>query len=127
MKVGQAKNKVLARKGTKGPMYKASGSTHETITCSVIISAAGECAAVRLVYKGERDVHRGKLDQLGIPKDGITGEWLTSVSEKGWVNRSNFKEILSDLDRHCTKNDVARPIVCFIDGYAGHKARILLH
>ena len=82
---------MLAKKGTKGPVYKAGGSAHETITCSVMVNAAGQCAAVRLVYKGERDVHSGKLEKLNMPKDGHTGEWFVSVSEKGWVNRPVFK------------------------------------
>lgn len=80
LKVGQAKTRVLVRKGTKGPIYKASANTQESISCSVTVSAAGQVAGVRLVYKGERDVHRAKLEKLNIPKDGVTGDWLQCLS-----------------------------------------------
>ena len=82
-----------------------------------MVSADGKYVGIRLVYKGLR----GRQKQLrDLPTDGVAGQWQCSVSESGYVTRAVFLDVLKDLDRHLTEKGIKRPVVLFIDGYAGH-------
>ena len=109
--------RVLAPLGYDGPVYNKSGDSRLNITASVMVSADAKYVGIHLVYKGER----GRQKQLqDIPTDGVAGKWQCSVSKSGYVTREVFLEILKDLDRHLTEKGIKRPVILFIDGYAGH-------
>ena len=116
--VGYSKTKVLAEVGTTDVLYSIGGSSREHVTCSVIAAASGECAGVRLVYKGQRNMAQKYLADL--PKGGLTGTWRFSTSEKGYMTRVLFLHVLSDLDEWLTSNNIPRPVVLVMDGFSGH-------
>ena len=72
---------------------------------------------VRLVYPGSRNRNSKVAD---IPRTGITGRWVVSVSPNGYVTRITFEEILEDLVNHLESKQVPRPVILFIDGFSGH-------
>ena len=112
-----AHQRVLAPRGYDRPVYNKGGDSRLNITASVMVSADAKFVGIRLVYKGER----GRQKQLqDLPKDGVAGQWQCSVSKSGYVTREVFLEILKDLDRHLTEKGIKRPVILFIDGYAGH-------
>ena len=108
--------KVIAPVGEKN-VQNLGGDSRLHVTASVIVSADGEYCGVRLVYPGVRN----RLSKVAdIPRDGITGVWQVSVSPNGYVTRETFFEILQDLVSHLERNQVPRPVILFIDGFAGH-------
>ena len=48
------------------------------------------------------------------------GEWNFSVSEKGYITRSLYVEVLRDLDKYLTEKGIPRPVILFIDGANPH-------
>ena len=114
---GVEHQRVLTPKGWDGPVYNAGGDKHLHITASITVSADGEYTGVRLVYKGER---RRTTQLKGIPENGVTGKWESSVAPNGYVTRAVFLEILEDLVKHLDEKQIPRPVVLFMDGYSGH-------
>ena len=114
---GVQHQKVLAPRGYDGPILNKGGDPKLHITASFTVAADGQYVGVRLVYTGKRNRHSHLRD---IPSTGVAGQWQSSVSPNGYVTREVFLEILQDLDDHLTRNKVKRPVILFIDGYAGH-------
>ena len=114
---GVEHQRVLTIKGWDGPVYNTGGDSRLHITASVTLRADGEYVGVRLVFKGVRN--RNQHLQT-IPDTGITGKWRSSVSESGYVNRDVYLEVLSDLAEHIQEKNVVKPVILFIDGFAGH-------
>ena len=50
----------------------------------------------------------------------VTGECRFSKSEKGYVNREIFIDVLKDLTDHLDRKNIARPVMLLIDGFSGH-------
>ena len=69
------------------------------------------------MYKAKRNVATSKLGE--IPSNGKTGEWRISKSERGYVTRDNFLEILSDIVSNLDRKGIKRPVIIFVDGYQG--------
>ena len=109
--------RVLAPRGYRGPIQTKSGDSRLHVTGAFTVSADGLYVGLRLVFKGERS--REKQTE-GIPDTGIAGKWGISVAKKGYVTCEVFKEILRDLDKHLTEKNIPRPVILFMDGYAGH-------
>ena len=42
------------------------------------------------------------------------------MSEKGYITRSLYVEVLRDLDKYLTEKDIPRPVILFIDGANPH-------
>ena len=114
---GNSGQKVLAPIGSR-ILYSVSGCTREHVTTSFIASAAGDLVPPRTIHKGVRNVAAQHLQNL--PKDGKSGAWGFSVSEKGFINRELFLQVLVDLDEYLTKNKVSRPVILFMDGASPH-------
>ena len=54
-----------------------------------------------MVYTGKRWSEQERELVETLPSDGVTGQWRFSKSEKGYVNREIFLDVLRDLaDRH---------------------------
>ena len=72
------------------------------------------------VYSGKRlsAVEKDLIENL--PSDGVTGECRFSKSEKGYVNREIFLDVLRDLNDHLNRRNIARPVMLLIDGFSGH-------
>ena len=120
LEFGSDHKKVLAPKGHKGPLYNTGGSSRSHVTLSVTVSASGEVAGVRVVYSGKRWSAEEKDLIENLPSDGVTGEWRFSKSEKGYVNREIFIDVLKDLTDHLDRKNIARPVMLLIDGFSGH-------
>ena len=58
-------------------------------------------------------------DLKKLPSAGYTGKWKFSVSKGGFMTAVNYLEVLADIDQYLTENDIARPVVMFIDGFPG--------
>ena len=69
------------------------------------------------VYSGKRlsAVEKDLIENL--PSDGVTGECRFSKSEKGYVNREIFIDVLKDLTDHLDRKNIARPVMLLIDGF----------
>ena len=52
IQIGQSKVKVLAPRGIDSVLYSKGGGSHEHVSLSVTVNAAGHCVGSRLVYKG---------------------------------------------------------------------------
>ena len=117
LEFGSDHKKVLAPKGHKGPLYNTGGSSRSHVTLSVTVSASGEVAGVRVVYSGKRWSAEEKDLIENLPSDGVTGEWRFSKSEKGYVNREIFLDVLRDLNDHLNRKNIARPVILLIDGF----------
>ena len=52
IQIGQSKVKVLAPRGIDSVLYSKGGGSHEHVSLSVTVNAAGHCVGPRLVYKG---------------------------------------------------------------------------
>ena len=50
----------------------------------------------------------------------FSGEWTFSVSEKGYITRELYLEVLRDLDKYLIEKDIPRPVIIFIDGASPH-------
>ena len=109
---------MLTPKGWKDVIYNVQSSTRVHVSASVIVNAAGKCVSVRLVYPGVKNV--AKFHLRNLIKTGLSGEWVFSVSEKGFMTRIVFLEVLLDLDNHLTANNIQRPVVLILDGFSGH-------
>ena len=115
---GTGKGRVFAPIGYKAAPQKKSLNSKENVTGSFTVTAAGDLADVTVVYGTQRNFARKKLEKL--PKDGISGEWHAEHSENGWMDRDVFLQILKNLDKWLTDNDVARPVILFVDGHKSH-------
>ena len=120
LEFGSEHQTVLAPKGHKGPLYNIGGSSRDHVTLSVTVSASGTVTGMRVVYSGKRVSKEERELMNNLPSDGVTGKWRFSKSEKGYVNREIFLEILKDLSDHIDENNIERPVVLFIDGFSGH-------
>ena len=58
-------------------------------------------------------------DLKKLPSGGHTGKWKFSVSKGGFMTAVNYLEVLADIDKYLTENDIARPVIMFIDGFPG--------
>ena len=114
---GSSKHKVLAPVGCK-VIYHISGSSREHITTSYICSANGGLVSPRCIYKGKRNVAEVHLKNLS--KDGLSGIWKFSVSDKGFMNQDLFLEVLKDLDAYLTAHNIPRPVLLIMDGASCH-------
>ena len=120
LEFGSDHKTVLATKGHKGPLYNTGGSSRSHVTISLTVSANGEVAGVRYVYSGKRVSDQERELEENLPRDGVTGRWRFSKSEKGYVNREIFLDILKDLSDHLDRKNIERPVMLFIDGFSGH-------
>ena len=120
LEFGSEHQTVLAPKGHKGPLYNIGGSSRDHVTLSVTVSASGAVTGMRVVYSGKRMSKEEKELRDNLPQDGVTGRWRFSKSEKGYVNREIFLDILKDLSDYLDENNIERPVVLFIDGFSGH-------
>ena len=59
--IGESKPRILAKKGTTGVLYNKSGSSRENLTLVATINAAGDVAAVRMVYKNKNSIAKNCL------------------------------------------------------------------
>ena len=109
--------RVLAPRGYQGPIQTNSGDSRTHVTEAFTVSADGEYVGIRLVYKGKKNRYSQTCD---IPEDGVAGKWNVSVSKHGYVTREVMKDIVKDLDKHLTDKAIQRPVILFLDGYAGH-------
>ena len=114
---GISGQKVLAPIGAK-IIYTVAGSTREHVTTSFTVSAAGDVVPPRTIHKGVRNVAATHLQNL--PNDTQSGQWTFSVSEKGFINRELFLQVLIDLDNYLNKHNIKRPIILFYDGASPH-------
>ena len=64
----------------------------------------------QLVFYGDKDIFLSSF----------TGEWTFSVSDKGYITRELYIEVLKDLDKFLTERNVPRPVIIFIDGVSPH-------
>ena len=55
-----------------------------------------------------------------LPKDGRTGHWGLSVTEKGYMMTDMFLVILEDLDMTLTEQNIQRPVILIVDGASSH-------
>ena len=117
VEVGSECQRVLAEVNTK-VVYSISGGSREHITTSFVCGADGSMVPPRCIYKGVRNVAQTHLKDL--PKNGKSGEWKFSVSEKGYITRDLYVEVLRDLDRFLTDKEIPRPVILFIDGANPH-------
>ena len=135
IEVGASTQRVLADKDTK-ILYSVSGSSREHITASYVCGADNTIIPPRCIYKGVRNVAVTHLKDL--PQDGksgrifyfaplgpilfmlFSGQWKFSVSDKGYITRSLYVEVLADLDSYLTVHNIPRPVVLFIDGANPH-------
>ena len=120
LEFGSEHQSVLAPRGHKGPLYNIGGSSRDHVTLSVTVSADGEVAGMRVVYPGKRWSKEEKDLIETLPSDGVTGKWRFSKSEKGYVNREIFLDILKDLSDHLDRKNIPRPVMLVIDGFSGH-------
>ena len=117
VQLGNNRQKVLACRGTK-LLYHVSSSTRDHITISFTVSAKGRVVPPRCVFKGVRNVALQHLKDLS--SDGMTGKWGMSCSVNGYVTQELFISILKDLDNFLTKQNIARPIILWMDGATPH-------
>ena len=135
IEVGASTQRVLADKDTK-ILYSVSGSSREHITASYVCGADNIIIPPRCIYKGVRNVAVTHLKDL--PQDGrsgrifgfaplgpillisFSGQWKFSVSDKGYITRPLYVEVLADLDSYLTLHNIPRPVVLFIDGANPH-------
>ena len=120
LEMGSEHQVVLAPKGHTGPLYNTGGNSREHVTLSVTVGADGSVAGMRVVYPGKRWSQQEKELAETLPSDGVTGQWRFSKSEKGYVNRDIFLDVLRDLSDHVENNNIQRPVILFIDGFSGH-------
>ena len=120
LEMGSEHQTVLAPRGHTGPVYNTGGSSREHVTLSVTVGADGSVAGMRVVYPGKRWSKEEKELQETLPSDGVTGPWRFSKTEKGYVNRDIFLDILRDLVAHVEKENIERPVILFMDGFSGH-------
>ena len=99
-------------------LYNQCGCSKEHVTGSFTIVASGDVVSPRLVYKGTRNMARGKLKDMRV--DGVTGKWGISYSPNGWMTAKVFLDVLADIVSWMHINDVPHPAVVMCDGYAGH-------
>ena len=109
--------RVLAPRGYRGPIQTKSGDSRIHVTGAFTVSADGLYVGVRLVYKGLRSRVKQTSD---IPESGVAGKWQVSVTPNGYVTCEAFKDVVRDLDRHLTDKQIQRPVILFVDGFAGH-------
>ena len=109
--------RVLAPRGYRGPIQTSSGDSRLHVTGAFTVSADGLYVGVRLVFRGERSRAKQTRD---IPDTGVAGKWGISVTKKGYVTCAVFMDIIRDLDKHLTDKNVKRPVILFVDGFAGH-------
>lgn len=65
------------------------------MTCSALVSAAGDVGGIHLVYKmKERNHARGELDRIGLEGGGVTGDIDVTVEERCFVTRKSMLKIL---------------------------------
>ena len=55
-----------------------------------------------------------------LPTEGRSGTWQFGVTEKGYVTRDPYLDVLKDLDYHLEENNITRPVILFIDGPNAH-------
>ena len=92
--------KVIAEKGSKGPIYNRLGDPRNQVTCTTSVNAAGG-VLVRIVHAGERVMcGPGKKYLKDLPPDDVLGE-------------VKFYE-------YCLANEIPFPIILYVDGFGGH-------
>ena len=117
MELGIDKKSVLAKRGTK-VLYNVSSCSRDHITCVLTVSAAGQMAPPRCVFRGTRNVAATHLASL--PVDGKSGCWGLTSTEKGFITAKKFVLILQDLVKFLEENQIRRPVILFMDGAAPH-------
>ena len=114
------KIKIIAEKGSRGPIYNRVGDPRLQVTGAVSVNAAGG-ALLRIVHDGERLLcGPGRKHLRDLPTDGVFGEVKFSVTDSGYVKRHIFLLILKDIHEYCVVNGIPFPIVLFVDGFGGH-------
>ena len=117
---GSDKIKIIAEKGTQGPIYNRAGDPRLHVTGAVSVNAAGG-VLLRIVHDGERCLcGPGRKYLNDLPSDGVLGVIEFSVTDSGYVKRHIFLLILKDIVAYCVANNIPFPIVLFVDGYGGH-------
>ena len=109
--------RVLAPRGHRGPIQTSSGDSRLHLTGAFTVSADGEYVGVCLVFSGKKNRTKQISD---IPDTGVAGKWKCSMSKNGYVTCEVFKDVIRDLDEHLTDKNIQRPVLLFMDGYAGH-------
>ena len=117
IEMGSTSQNVLAERNVK-VLYSVSSGSREHVTASYMVNAAGDMVPPRLIYKGVRNIAQEKLKDL--PKEGKSGKWTFSVSERGFITRELFIVVLKDLDCYLTQNNIKRPVILFVDGASPH-------
>lgn len=115
--LGMENHRVIAEKGTK-VLCTISAGSGEHITAVFTVSASGDCVPVRIIMKGVRNVAQTHLAHMD--KGRLSGEWNFSVSEKGFITQELFLDVLADLDRFLTVNNVPRPVFLWTEGSTTH-------
>ena len=133
--------KILAGKGHKEILYKHSNGSRLHVTLCITVQAIGSTSGVRVVHDGQvfdgrrkNSFHlnllwlfqrvicgHGKKHLSTLPRGPNTGEWKFSVSPSGFCTRRITLQLVVDLDEYCTKHEVIRPVILFVDGFSGHK------
>ena len=112
--------KVIAEKGSKGPIYNRLGDPRNQVTCTTSVNAAGG-VLVRIVHAGERVMcGPGKKYLKDLPPDDVLGEVKFSVTESGYVQRHIFLKVLEDIYEYCLAHEIPFPIILYVDGFGGH-------
>ena len=99
VEIGSSTQRVLAEVNTK-ILYGNSSGSREHITTSYLCGADGSLVPPCCIYKGVRNVAEKHLKDL--PKTDLSGEWTFSVSDKGYITRELYVQVLMDLDKFLT-------------------------
>ena len=59
--IGESKPRIWAKRGTSDVLYIKSLSSRENLTMIATINAAGDVAAVRMVYKNKNNIAKKRL------------------------------------------------------------------
>ncbi|XP_020296543.1 uncharacterized protein LOC109861344 [Pseudomyrmex gracilis] len=105
--------KVIGAKGWKNIYEVKMGNERETITVLLVFSASGQIAPPMIVYPYIRP-----SQELvnSIPED-----WVLGRSETGWMKSEVFFEYMAnDFNTWLDKNNIKKPILCFVDGHKSH-------
>lgn len=107
--------KVLGIRGQKNVYEVNSSSNKENLTVLCNINAGGKVAPTLIVFPGQRLPSPLKLS---VPE-----EWAVSCSESGWINGEVFFEYFENIFYKWVQNqNIAFPIIVFIDGHKSHMA-----
>lgn len=105
--------KVIGPKGYKNIYTIQQGNEKETITVLMTFNAYGDIAPPMVVFPYVRP-----------PSDVINSmppDWVLGRSESGWMTSCVFYEyIANELNPWIIREEIAKPVILFIDGHKSH-------